>query len=197
MAIILLVLSLAGCQTHPLESTPLDQVVVEAYLYENQPVDQIRLSHPFSISSPQGQNSPITEAQVFLSRNGMEYQLLPYPGEPGRYHAEDPALVVSSGDLFELKILYKEKIISAQTRVPSVPRIARISSQRPTRAATSVTTMTRGVSGQFHSIAYGTIQPLSRLPGRPSRPTRRAGSLPSCPPPALPWSAAPPVASAR
>ena len=127
MAIILLVLSLAGCQTHPLESTPLDQVVVEAYLYENQPVDQIRLSHPFSISSPQGQNSPITEAQVFLSRNGMEYQLLPYPGEPGRYHAEDPALVVSSGDLFELKILYKEKIISAQTRVPSVPRIARIS----------------------------------------------------------------------
>jgi len=77
---------LVGCE----ESSPLlpeaEQVVVQAYLYANEPVTDIQLTTTYAITSDDTIGAPINDAVVALEKNGKIYPLVSTPGDSGYYH---------------------------------------------------------------------------------------------------------------
>ncbi len=115
-----LLLLIFGCQSNPVipEST---QIVLQAYLYEGQPINAIivMLSNP--LSSPDTVNTPVSNATVFLIKNGTQYQLTPSPQNAGNYYYSGTDLQVQSGDQFEIAVTYNGTTATAVTVVPGKP----------------------------------------------------------------------------
>ncbi len=96
-------------------------VVVQAYLYVNEPVTEIRLSGTLAIDAETGTAPPINDAEVFLIKSDLSYGLVASAGDSGFYHYPDSDLYIRPGDEFELKIYYNDQNISARTVVPEPP----------------------------------------------------------------------------
>jgi len=96
-------------------------VVVQAYLYENEPVTEIRLTETIVIDADTTSAPPINNAQVILVKNDSSYSLFSSAGDSGYYHYPGIDLNVNSGDKFDLKIYYDDQYIFAQTVVPASP----------------------------------------------------------------------------
>jgi len=106
-------------------------VVVQAYVYAGQPVEDILVTSTLGLGSTDTVPPPITDAQVQLVINGVCYLLQPLWWNKGYYFypcdgPEDPEtpvgeLIVKEGDVVTLEVLYYGKVATATTVVPPPP----------------------------------------------------------------------------
>jgi len=96
-------------------------LVVQAFLYANEPVDDIYLT----LTTPFGEETDapetVDDAAIALIKNGQRYALAPMPDEPGRYHYAGDDLAVNEGDTFELEVEAQGQQLRASTTVPPSP----------------------------------------------------------------------------
>ena len=113
----------AACDTASPELEP-DVVVVRAFLYAGEPVDDIQLTATSVLTSAAEEGAPITDAAVFLikSENAeIFYPLVPKPSRAGFYHYEGDDLSVAPGDTFFLAVDYQGRLTTAATYLPREP----------------------------------------------------------------------------
>jgi len=123
-----LILSLFGILAiqHCTEESPLisenESVVVQAYLYAGEPVDDIRLTVTLPLDADtDAVPLPITTATVRLIKNNIAYELRAMSANEGYYEYPDSDLTVEAGDQFRLEIEYNFQTIWAYTTVPEEP----------------------------------------------------------------------------
>jgi len=121
MTSIFLILSFISCT----EDSPLipdsDLLVVQAYLYANEPVTDIKLTSTVAIDADTSIAPPVNDADVTLVRNDQRFDLVLSPGDSGGYHYPGNDLVVEENDIFKIAIEYKNQNITAETYVPVPP----------------------------------------------------------------------------
>jgi len=118
LALTAALLLLAACDSMDTGAAD-DLVVVEAYLYADEPVDDIRLTTVVSIDSEDSLAAPINDADVRLVKDGVTYALTS-SGTDGTYFYGGDDLVVATDDVFRLDIDRGSTHITAETTVPAV-----------------------------------------------------------------------------
>lgn len=105
-----------------------ESIVVEAYLYAGEPVDDIKLMGTLPLDADSADvPPPINTATVRLIKNGTSYELQLAPGDSGYYHYTGDDLSVETGDRFRLEIEYMDLLVSAETTVPEAPQNVQLS----------------------------------------------------------------------
>ncbi len=104
-----------------------DLVVVQAYLYAGEPVDDIRLTSTLPLDEDTSKALPINDAQVVLMKNGTRFECVSTPGDSGYYHYPGDDLQVQTGDRFQLEIKYHDQFITAKAVVPEPPESVTLS----------------------------------------------------------------------
>jgi hypothetical protein len=126
--IFLLFIVFFGCDSTSVLEPEIDQVVVQAFLYANEPVTDIKLTRTLALGSEDSLAPPINDAVVYLDRNGTRYDSIASAGDSGYYHYPGTDLVVENGDVFQIVVSYFGKLASGTTEVPSSPTNVSISS---------------------------------------------------------------------
>lgn len=118
--LLVLIYLTSGCEHNPLlpEAT---QLVLQAYLYDGQPVTDITVMLSRPLSSAASVNTPVANAGVVLSKAGIQYQLTPSVQNAGNYYYPGTDLQVRSGDQFEIDVTYNGTTATATTVVPGRP----------------------------------------------------------------------------
>lgn len=118
---------LFSCQEDSPFVSDTNLVVVQAYLYANEPVRDIRLTSTLPLDAADSTKaSPINDAHVILSKNGQSYLLEASAGDSGYYHSD--SVEVKVGDVFNIEIEYNDELITGETEVPEAPENVTISS---------------------------------------------------------------------
>ncbi len=153
-SMIVLVVVANGCQHNPVlpEAT---QIVLQAYLYDGQPVADIEVMLSSPLSSLAAANTPVSDAAVVLLRNGTRYQLMPTPQQPGEYYYPSSDLQVHSGDTFEIQVTYAGTTATATTVVPARP--VGLSVNTPTIVFTRDTITTRNGLSRVNVTSVDTV----------------------------------------
>ena len=105
-----------------------DILVVRAFLFAGEPVADIRITTTVPLVSEDTLGIPVSDATVWLERDGVRFDLIATPGVAGAYHYPGSDLVVGVGETFELGISRGSATISATTVVPSPPEGFAVSS---------------------------------------------------------------------
>ena len=145
---IALVSFMVSC-TNP--EVPEASLVVEAYLYENKPVENIKLSLVNPINSESTEEA-VSSAMVSIQWNGIIYPL-EEKNDTGYYSAIDSSLQIISGHTYELLIEYNEVELRAETTVPVLP----------TSLSTSKDTLNLSSSSDFINVNWENIDSLWHL----------------------------------
>jgi len=117
LSLIIAVTLLASCENEYEEDTS-QRLVIEAFLYENQPVDSIQVKTMIALGSDEEDNT-ISDADVTIrTSDGNTYTLLPAETE-GYYYSEQ--MTVSRGITYELEVNYAGQTVNAQTSLPEMP----------------------------------------------------------------------------
>lgn len=117
--ILILTVSLVGCDST--DVAPANELlVVEAFLYAGESVDDITLSRVIPLNSDETIPAAVNDAVVTLSKGATIYSLVS-TGTDGIYTYPGSDLVVEAGDVFELVIETDGAIIRAETQVPIAP----------------------------------------------------------------------------
>lgn len=125
--VLLFFVSLSGCFEAELVFEDQFEPVVEAYLFKNQDVTNIKVSSMFSFGSDTtigGQK--ITDALALLSRENEIWHLVHNDADSGSYYL-DADLIMESGDVFDLTVTLDEEILSAETVIPENPPLISMS----------------------------------------------------------------------
>jgi hypothetical protein len=121
-------LLMLGCS----EESPLvpqeSLVVLQAYLYVDRPIRDIRLTSTLSLDAEGEVAPPINDAKVTLTKDAARYSLPPSAGDSGYYHYDGVDLTVKPGDRFTIEVECFGKTATGTTVVPSAPKDLGISS---------------------------------------------------------------------
>jgi len=99
-----------------------DTFVVQAFLFTNEPVTDVRVSGVLPIDADSSEVAElISDAQITLIRDGQRFDLIPTLGTPGRYHYPGGDLVIAVGEIFQLEATYGDRSATAETIVPAPP----------------------------------------------------------------------------
>ncbi len=109
---IILAFSLFSCASF---EEPPSSLVVEAYIYENRPVENIKVTLVNPINSELAE-VPVSGAEVIIVSNNVGY-LLTESNVPGLYNLENN-LRVESGNSYTLTVKYDDIEMEGQTTVP-------------------------------------------------------------------------------
>lgn len=115
------VLLLWGC-TKDAEPELTEKVVVEAFLFEGEPVDHIYLTKMVPFGGKDTTPEPINDAVVRINWKGDIYALEPNGGDSGYYQYTGTDLQVVEGDQYEIEVDYFDQTASGSTLVPSEPQ---------------------------------------------------------------------------
>lgn len=116
----ILVILILGCDNT--DSGPeAEGVVVEAFLFAGEPVDDIQLTQVLSFDSESTEPVYINDALVTLYRDDEMFGLIPAEGDSGFYHYPGDDLEIEIGETYSLEIEYLGEIVSAETTVPAPP----------------------------------------------------------------------------
>ncbi len=121
---IILAFSFVACANLEESSSSL---VVEAYIYENRPVANIKVALVNSINSESAE-MPVSGAEVEIVSNSIGYQLTE-SSLPGFYNL-DNNLKIENGNTYMLSVKYKGIEMEGQTTIP--PKIEGLSSNKDT-----------------------------------------------------------------
>jgi len=105
-----------------------DLLVVRAFLFAGEPVADIRITTTVPLVSDDTVGIPVSDATVWLERDGVRFDLIATTGVAGAYHYPGSDLVVAAGEIFDLGISRGSESISATTMVPSPPQGFAVSS---------------------------------------------------------------------
>jgi Domain of unknown function (DUF4249) len=113
---LLLLMAVASC-TAVTESTFTPQIVVQGYLYANEPLDSIVVRQTIPIGSSTG-NEFVSGAVVTITNGDSIYALREHSMfEPGRY-SSDSIIIIQPGKTYSLRIEALGQIATASTTVP-------------------------------------------------------------------------------
>ncbi|MDE2827079.1 MAG: DUF4249 family protein [Bacteroidota bacterium] len=118
---------LTGCDSMD-NSAHEEILVVEAFLYAGEPVEDIRITRAVSLTSEDTVATPVNGALVRLVKEGVTYSLSPV-GLEGHYAYQRENLSVTAGDEFELIVEADGQTARAVTIVPSPPVNVALSAQ--------------------------------------------------------------------
>ena len=96
------------------------QVVVEAFLFAGEPVDDVRLTETVPLGEDPALAPTVDDAVVSLVR-GSERWLLSRLDEPGAYGYPGDDLEVREGDLFRIEVEAFGRTATGETAVPAPP----------------------------------------------------------------------------
>ncbi len=119
LAVILAAAIVAGCESTSTEPEEADLVVVEAFLFAGEPVDDIRLIETVPLSDTVDA-PPINDASVVLYKNGLSYTLVP-TGDSGYYSYPGDDLLIEAGDTIGIEISCHGSVATGETVVPEAP----------------------------------------------------------------------------
>ena len=105
-----------------------DLLVVEAFLFAGEKVDDIRIKQTIPFGSADSTSTPVNDAVVALIKEGSRY-VLTVSGENGYYEYAGDDLDVEAGDVFELNVQHKDAQITAFTTVPGPPQNVELSGE--------------------------------------------------------------------
>jgi hypothetical protein len=120
--IVILPLFLVQCEDNSLITPDYQGIVIQGYLYEGEPVTQIRITETLPIGDTSSSIPPINDAVVTLMKGDTIFELSPTQGDSGYYHYEGNDLVISESDLFTLKVAYFGIEAYGSTSVPPAPK---------------------------------------------------------------------------
>lgn len=113
-------LSIASCE-QTVDATFSPQLVIEGYLYANEPLDSIVVRRTIEIT--QGDSIAYVEgARVTLSSPEKEYVLLERAEAPGRYHPQEPVMILP-GLTYKLRVEGLGQVATSETTVPEPIRL--------------------------------------------------------------------------
>lgn len=112
-------LVLVGCD-NPFDQGDDDLVVIEAFLFAGEPVQDIRLTSTVPLGEDPDSAPVIDDAVVRLMKDGVTYALTPF-GEEGRYEYTGTDLAILEGDEFRLEVEYFGRVAWGETVVPGPP----------------------------------------------------------------------------
>lgn len=105
-----------------------EMIVVQAYLYAHEPVNDIRLTRTLPLDvETDTEPEPVNDADIRLIKEEMHFALDASPGDSGYYHYPGDDLVVRAGELFTLQVEHEGQLLQAQTIVPEAPEGVTIS----------------------------------------------------------------------
>jgi len=114
----LLALLFSACGEENLNNIAENQFVVEAFIYEGEPIDDIRIKSTFPLIDEVDTSALINDAQVTLIKEGQSYTLVS-SGSEGLYHYPKEDLSVNTGDEFQLEVVHSGITATASTTVPT------------------------------------------------------------------------------
>jgi hypothetical protein len=92
------------------------QLVIEGYLYANEPLDSIVVRRTIEIT--QGDSIAYVEgAIVTLTSPEKEYRLIEQRNAPGRYHPQEPVMILP-GVTYKLRVEGMGQVATSETTVP-------------------------------------------------------------------------------
>ncbi len=100
--------------------------VVEAFLFADEPIDDIVIKHTVPLEESSLISIPINDALVILIKNGNGFPL-EATGDSGRYTYALQDLQVNTGDLFQIEITYDGIKAFGETTVPEATKSLEIS----------------------------------------------------------------------
>lgn len=112
-------LVLVGCD-NPFDQGDDDLVVIEAFLFAGEPVQDIRLTSTVPLGADPDSAPVIDDAVVRLIKGGVTYALTPF-GVEGRYEYTGTDLAILEGDEFRLEVEYFGRVAWGETVVPEPP----------------------------------------------------------------------------
>ncbi len=87
LLILLVVLAtFCGCETESPLIAESELLVVRAYLYAGEAVNDIQLTNTYELGADRTAGAPVNDAIVTLEKSGQVYQLTLSPGDSGYYH---------------------------------------------------------------------------------------------------------------
>jgi hypothetical protein len=98
-----------------------DNYVVEAYIYSNEPVKNIKVTQTLSIQSTDTIAPPVKDATIVLKKSGIEY-LLQFDDKSSTYFYPANDLEVRPNDVFDITVKSQPRIATASTVVPLATR---------------------------------------------------------------------------
>ena len=108
----------SACEEENLNNIAENQFVVEAFIYEGEPIDDIRIKSTFPLAEELDTSAPINDAQVTIIKEGQRYDLVP-SGNEGLYHYPNDDVSVDVGDEFQLEVVHSGITATATTVVPT------------------------------------------------------------------------------
>ncbi len=117
---IVFILFIVACNANLEQGLGESSLVVEAYIFENKPVENIKLSFVNPIASQTNPMS-VSDAEVFIFSNGFYYKLVDN-NNTGLFSDKNGSLKIISGNTYELLIRYNNKEYTAITTVPAPPK---------------------------------------------------------------------------
>jgi hypothetical protein len=114
------ILFILGCQENPVIPEE-EQIVLQAYLYANEPVTEITVMLSGPLSSSDTVNTLISTANVLLYKNNTSYQLTSSVQDPGKYYYAGNDLSVLSNEHYKIEVHSNGLISTAETTIPLKP----------------------------------------------------------------------------
>ena len=111
------------------QSEPEDLVVVEAYLYADEPIENVYLTALLPYGDTDTIFEKISDAKIIITHNENIYQLVP-SDSAGYYHYPGIDLQVKIGEKYQIEFEYFGKTITSETIVPEPPTGVTISDTR-------------------------------------------------------------------
>jgi hypothetical protein len=106
-----------------------DNFVVEAYVYADEPIKNIKIKYTTPITETETTGLPVTDATVALKRSGKEY-FLTYNNATNNYFYSGGDFQVKPGDALELSVTSKTRTATATTVVPLATKDLKISTDK-------------------------------------------------------------------
>lgn len=119
-------LFLLACEKSPLSQAFSQRIVVQAYLYAGESVNNFYLTELLPYGSDEDSIQKINDAQVSIIYNDNEF-LLSKSDEEGYYNYSGSNLIIKEGEKYQLKIQYEDVVALATTVVPASPKNLQIS----------------------------------------------------------------------
>ena len=121
-------LAIISCdEESPVEVDP-NLFVVSAFLYADEPVENIQITSTLPLGSEDTLAPPINNAEVVLIKDGTRYSLVQTLEKPGFYNYPENDLQVLSGDEFRIEVSYNDDFAYGETNVPDKPQNVSLSS---------------------------------------------------------------------
>lgn len=118
---VIVISAVLACSGESIVAPNNDLLVIQAYVYANEPVNDIRITSTLPLGSEDVSPTPINDASVSILKNGDIYLLKPSLGDSGYYHYDGSDLSIEAGDELTLTVMYLGVTATGSTTVPRAP----------------------------------------------------------------------------